>query len=101
MSVLKVFVALLQGLLASRAALMAENLALRQQLTVLQRSVRRPRLRRRDPVFWVWLSRLWRSWRSCLIVVKPATVLRWHRQGFKLYWRRRSRSKGRAGSDLE
>jgi putative transposase len=101
--VLKMIVALLRGLLASRSALMAENVALRQQLGVLRRSVKRPRLRRRDRVFWVWLSRLWRNWRSCLIVVKPATVVRWHRQGFRLYWRWKSRSNkaGRPSLDAE
>ena len=61
---------------------MAEHLALRHQLAVLRRSVKRPRLRRRDRVFWVWLSRLWQGWKSCLIVVRPATVIRWHREGF-------------------
>ena len=59
MSVLKLILALLRGLLASRAALVAENLALRQQLNVLRRSVRRPRLRRRDRVFWVCHSLDW------------------------------------------
>jgi putative transposase len=54
-------------------------------------------------VFWVWLSRLWQNWRSCLTVVKPATVIGWHRQGFKLYWRWKSRSKkiGRLALDAE
>ena len=56
MSVVKLIVALLRELLASRTALMVENLALRHQLVVLQRSVKRPRLRRRDRVLWVWLS---------------------------------------------
>jgi putative transposase len=101
--VLKVIVALLRGVLASRSALLAENLALRQQLGVLRRSVKRPRLRRRDRVFWVWLSRLWRGWRSCLMLVQPATVIRWHRQGFKVYWRWKSRSNkvGRPPIDAE
>jgi putative transposase len=102
-TVLKLLAVLLRGLLANRAALAAENLALRQQLGVLQRSCKRPRLRRRDRVFWVWPSRLWQGWRSCLIVVQPATVVRWHRQGFRLYWRWRSRSNkaGRPSLDAE
>jgi helix-turn-helix protein len=102
-AVMRLLVASLQALVSSRAALMAENLALRQQLNVMQRSVKRPRLRWRDRVFWVWLSRLWQNWRSCLIVVQPATVIGWHRQGFKLYWRWKSRSSkvGRPPLDAE
>ena len=56
MTVLKLIAVLLRGLLARRALLVPENLALRQQLALLRRSVKRPRLRRRDRVFWVWLS---------------------------------------------
>ncbi len=55
----------------SRAAVAAENLALRHQIGVLARTARRPRLRRRDRVFWVWLSRIWPDWRSALVIVKP------------------------------
>ena len=61
---------LVRTLLAGRAALIAENLALRQQLAVLQRSVPRPKLGRRDRIFWVWLSKLWTGWRSALVVVQ-------------------------------
>jgi hypothetical protein len=69
MGALQVVTILLRLLLQSRAALTAENLALRQQVAVLQRSVKRPRVHRRDRIFWVWLSRLWRGWRSSLLVV--------------------------------
>ena len=61
---------------------------------MLQRSAKRPKLRKRDRVFWVWLSKLWSGWRSALTIVQPATVVRWYRQGFKLYWRWKSRSRG-------
>ena len=71
MDALTVTSALLRLLLASRASLAAENLALRRQLVVLRRSVKRPKVRRRDRVFWVWLSRLWTRWRSCLLIVQP------------------------------
>jgi len=91
MDVLKLVFLVMRSLFVSRAALAAENLALRQQLAVLQRSARRPRLRRCDRVFWVWLSRIWRNWRSVLLIVRPGTVVRWHRQGFRLYWRWKSR----------
>ena len=75
----------LRALLWGSAAIALENLALRHQLLVLQRSVGRPRLSRWDRIFWVWLSRLWASWRSSLVIVQPATVLAWHRQGFQLW----------------
>ena len=76
----------LRGFFIARSRLTAENLALRQQLGVLMISGKRPRLRKRDRIFWVWLSKLWKDWRSCLVIVQPDTVVQWHRQGFKLYW---------------
>jgi hypothetical protein len=91
MNALKLLFLLVRSLFVARAALAAENLALRHQLVVLQRSVIKPRLRRRDRVFWVWLSRIWRNWRSVVVIVRPETVVRWHREGFRLYWRWRSR----------
>jgi len=80
-----------RALLIGAAAVALENVALRHQLLVLRRSVSRPQLRRWDRAFWVCLSRAWRSWCSSLLIVQPATVLAWHRQGFRLYWRWRSR----------
>jgi putative transposase len=80
----------LRALVSGSAVLALENLALRHQLLVLQRSVGRPRLSRWDRILWVWLSRVWTSWQSSLVIVQPATVLAWHRQGFRLYWRWRS-----------
>jgi hypothetical protein len=77
---------LLRAFVVSRATLAAENLALRQQLSVLEHAVKRPKLRSRDQRFWVWLSRLWPNWRSVLRIVKPDTVTRWYRMGFTLYW---------------
>ena len=91
MGVLQAIWSFVRGFFAGRAALAAENLALRHQLTVLKRSVKRPKLRKRDRIFWSWLSRVWKSWRSALLIVQPETVIRWHRQGFKLYWRWKSR----------
>lgn len=88
-------------LFASRSRLAAENLALRHQLGVLGRTVKRPRLRKRDRIFWVWLSKVWPGWRSALVVVKPATVVAWHRKGFRLYWRWKSRKHGRPKIDAE
>ena len=93
----------LRALLGSSAVVTLENVALRHQLAVLHRSRRRPRLSRRDRIFWVWLSRLWPGWRSSLVIVRPATILAWHRKGFQLYWRWKSRprSAGRPPIDGE
>ena len=83
--------AFLRASFCASAAIALENLALRHQLAVLQRSVRRPPLSRWDRILWVWLARVWTGWRSSLVIVQPATVLAWHRQGFQLYWRWKSR----------
>ncbi len=103
MSWLRIIVVVVRGLLLDRADLAAENLALRQQLAALQHKSKRPRLRKCDRILWVWLSRLWSSWRSVLVIVQPETVVRWHQQGFKLYWRWKSRSRrpGRPKIDAE
>ena len=77
--------------LRSRRALILENLALRHQLDVLQRNAKRPRLTNRDRVLWAFLSRGWADWRKPLTFVHPDTVIRWHRKGFRYYWRWKSR----------
>jgi putative transposase len=96
MFVLSTFYQLIRSLFVPRLVLITENLALRQQLLVLRRSTNRPRLHNRDRLFWIALSQLWQEWRSILLIVKPETVIKWHRQGFKCYWRWKSRS-GRVG----
>jgi len=74
----------LSSIFYSRAALQLENLALRHQIGVLQRCVRnRPKLTRVDRLLWVWLSRIWSGWRSALAIVRPETVVAWHRKGFR------------------
>jgi len=80
-----------------------ENLALRQQLVVMKRKCPRPRLRRVDRLFWVWLSRVWRNWRQAVVIVKPETVVNWHRRGFRLFWTwiSRRRRSGRPGVNPE
>ena len=93
MDLIRLILGFLRAFVFPHTALVTENLALRQQLAVLQVSAKRLRLRQRDRVFWVWLSRLWSGWRSCLMIVKPETVIGWHRQGFRLYWRWKSRKK--------
>ncbi len=86
----------LRAALMSRGALALENAALRQQLTIYQRRQNRPRLQGQDRVFWIVLRRLWSAWDRSLIIVQPETVISWHRQGFKLLWRRRS-NRGKIG----
>ena len=97
---LKLLIALLKAILTavfSSSALVAENLALRQQLAVLSRSAPRSRLRSRDRAFWVVLRALWSGWREVLVLVQPRTVIGWHRRGFRLFWRWKSRRGGRTG----
>ncbi len=75
----------LRTLLVPKVQLAYENLALRQQLAIFEQSGKRPKLRPRDRAFWAVLSRLWADWRSALVIVEPDTVVRWHRQGIRLY----------------
>lgn len=86
---------LLLGLLRmvnlDRTAPLLENLALRQQLAALNRKAARPRLGPFDRVFWALLASLWSDWRGALVIVKPATVIGWHRKGFRLFWTWKSR----------
>jgi hypothetical protein len=81
-ALLSALLSFVRAALRSRAALALENAVLRQQLTVYQRVQKRVRLRTEDCVFWVVLRRLWPTWSRALIVVKPETVIAWHRQGF-------------------
>jgi putative transposase len=71
-------------------AVALENLALRQQLATLTRTVRRPQLRMRDRLFWIFLAKGWQEWRTALVVVQPDTVVRWHRQWLRRQWTWRS-----------
>lgn len=78
------------------------ELALRQQLAIYSHRSPRPRLTTFDRTFWVALSRFWGHWKAALVVVQPETVVRWHREGFRLYWRWISKtSPGRPRVDLE
>ena len=77
----------------SRRELALENLVLRHQLQVAVRTNPSPRLRSEDRILWVWLSRLWPGWRQHLAIVRPESVLRWHRKGWRLYWTWRSNAR--------
>ena len=91
------FIAVLGALrvfFCSRSETALEILALRQQDAVLQRKRPRPPLNSGDRFFWTTLRRVWSRWADVLLIVKPDTVIGWHRAGFRLYWRWRSRPHG-------
>lgn len=90
----------LRNTLRTRQALVTENLALRSQLALVEQQVRTGKRPKPPPtpafrLLWVWLAKHWAGWRTALIVVKPETVIRWHRQGFRWYWARQSKPRGR------
>ena len=92
----------LRSAVRTQRELALENLALRQQLAVCKARRPRPRLTEIDRIFWVLLSRLWTSWRHSLLVVRPQTMIGWHRQGFRRYWAWKSRRRsGRAPISAE
>ncbi|MEH6583527.1 MAG: integrase core domain-containing protein [Halioglobus sp.] len=92
MSLLILIVTFLRSFLRSRHQLVLENLALRQQVTMLRQSVKRPRATVADKLFWILFSRYVDGWRQVLHGLHPDTVVRWHQQGFRLYWRWKSRA---------
>ena len=92
--------AALRSAIRTRADLAMENLALRQQLATLRPKARRPNLGNAGRAFWLLLSRLWSRWSEVLVIVKPDTVARWHRAGFRLFWRWKSRSRNPTEGDI-
>src|SRR5262245_22470106 len=92
--VISLLLATLRAMLRTQGDLVVENLLLRHQLAVLTRSTRkRPRLRGRDKALWLLARRCCAGWRRHLVLVRPETVIRWHRQGWRLLWRWRSRTR--------
>ena len=81
MGVFCIVVTVLGAFVRNRSELAMENFALRQQLAILRRQLKRPRLKTRDRAFWVLLSGVFSNWRSCLLIVQPDTVVRSHKQG--------------------
>jgi putative transposase len=75
-----------------KSELVAENAFLRQQLIILRRQVKRPACTKRDRMLLVLLARMVQTWKQALFIVQPETLLRWHRQGFKLFWKYKSRA---------
>src|SRR3989475_6924187 len=76
----------------SKTELIAENALLRQQLIILKRQVKRPACTKTDRILLVLLARLVRAWQQALFIVQPDTLLRWHRELFRLYWKRKSKT---------
>jgi len=91
MSILHLLVTFVLCLLKSQRQLVVENIALRQQVAMLRQSVKRPRPSVADRQFWIIYSRYVNGWRDLLHSLHPDTVVRWHRQGFRCYWRWKSR----------
>ena len=89
-TIVMILVAFVHEIVLSRATLQLENVALRQQVAVLKRERPRPRLHPLDRVFWVLLFHLWPRWKDALVIVKPETVIGWHRRGFRLFWKWKS-----------
>ncbi len=81
-------------LLRSKPQLIAENALLRQQLMVLHRQVKKPRFTQSDRLWLVLLASRVQNWRDALLILKPDTLLHWHRQAFRLFWKFKSRSHG-------
>ena len=78
-----------------KSELLAENALLRQQLIILRRQIKRPTYRKRDRLNLVLLARMVRTWKQALFIVQPETILRWHRELFRLFWKRTSRAHSR------
>ena len=102
MTILSALVSTLAFRIRSRACLELELICLRHQVSVLRRQHKgRIRLFSTDRLLWVWLYRVWPRVLNAMVLVKPATVVQWHRQGFRLYWRWRSRRLGRPKTSAE
>ena len=79
----------------TRQSVVLENLLLRQQIIIFKRKTKRPRIENIDRIILAWISKLWNDWKSAMIIVKPETVIGWHRKNFQLYWKWKSRRAGR------
>jgi hypothetical protein len=90
LELLRVLLPTLTALVRELHDLVVENLLLRHQLQIALRSRPRPRLRSKDRFFWLVVRRLYSAWKQHLVLIRPETVLRWHRRGWRLYWRWRS-----------
>ena len=100
--ILKTVLGALRSVFQSRAALLAKNFVLRQQIVVLRRFVPKPRIRARDRVVLALAARVFGSVLQAITILRPATVVRWHRSFWRLIWRKRSgRPVGRPPADAD
>ena len=79
------------GAFRPRGDLLLENLALRHQIAVLSRNAKKPRFSNSDRMLWIFLRTIWFRWKGALVILQPQTVVGWHRAGFRLFWRWKSR----------
>ena len=91
---LNLILRLISSIFQSRRSLILENVALRHQLQVLGRQKKCPRLKNRDRAIWILLRRLLPDWKRSLVIVKPDTVIGWHRRGFRAFWKHKSQRRG-------
>jgi hypothetical protein len=98
-AVVYAFLSTLGALFRSQLSLRVENVALRHQLAIYQRTVKRPSIRPEDRILWCWLSRRWARWREVLVFVQPETVIAWQRKRFRDHWTRMGRA-GKPGRPL-
>ena len=91
-AVVYAFLSMLGALFRSQLSLRVENAALRHQLAIYQRTVKRPSIRPGDRILWSWLSRRWARWREVLVFVQPETVIAWQRKRFRDHWTRMGRA---------
>ena len=94
LGIISSFLAAIRVFFRGRADLALEVLALRQQIAVFKRKRPRPALHGLDRLFWTVLRQVWPRWSDVLVIVKPETVVRWHRAGFRLFWKWKSRPSG-------
>jgi len=100
-SVIRLLFETLKFIFMTKQGLILENLMLRQQLNIYKRKNKKPKLKNIDRIILVWISRIFSDWKSALVVVKVSTLIGWHKKGFKLYWKRKSRRVGRPNIDWE
>ncbi len=99
-----VIIALLHSLIGvfrPSGHLVLENLALRHQIAVLSRNAKKPRFSNPDRMLWIFLRTIWSRWKGALVILQPQTVVGWHRAGFRLFWRWKSKNEGRPPIDHE